>query len=124
MRAFFRSQLCLFALHQHHDAVRYLAPVRGLESAAVAHFPEILVHPTHLACSVRVVADPKFAKMNYPDWHEKQTRHREPHPSFDNQRKEYVKKKVLLVDVYGSRRPRFATTPAGAGIHAVVSKRM
>lgn len=59
MRAFFRSQLGLFALHQRRDDVRYLAPVRGLEFAAVAHFPGIPVHRTRLAFSVRVVADPK-----------------------------------------------------------------
>jgi hypothetical protein len=48
----------LFALHQGRDTVRYLA-VRGLEFAAVAHFPGIPVHRTRLAFSVRVVAVPK-----------------------------------------------------------------
>jgi hypothetical protein len=59
MRAFFHSQLGLFALHQGRDAVRYLAPVRGLVFAAVAHFPGIPVHRIRSAFSVRVVADPK-----------------------------------------------------------------
>jgi hypothetical protein len=59
MRAFFRSQLRLFALPQARDAVHYLAPARGLEFAVVARFPQILAHRMGSVSFVRVVADPK-----------------------------------------------------------------
>jgi hypothetical protein len=59
MRAFFHSQVRLFALHQGRDAVRYLAPARGPEFAAAARFPEIPVHRTLSAFSVRAVAAQK-----------------------------------------------------------------
>jgi hypothetical protein len=57
MRAFFRSRL--FGLRRECDAESDRYPAPGLELAAVVHSPEIPVHQTGSAFSVRVVAVPK-----------------------------------------------------------------